>query len=242
MNFIDSKFYVYSDILAGISISGARAIAGPIVACCYALGISELEKTPIAGELSNVDDISKIPSWRRDKLSEQMIKSAQFLGIGIVEANLINAIGEKKATALAVSKAISKASSLKIMIHDSYLDPKLFGRKKSDTVMMSLKDASNNSYLCACASIIARTHRDHIMISLDELYPGYNFKKNAGFPNNEHHEALDKYGIIPNVHRTNSWPFIGNSRKGNEGITDTRRRNWREITFMKIKKEVLGGL
>ena len=39
----------------------------------------------------------------------------------------------------------------------------------------------------------------------DEIYPGYGFKKNKGYPTKEHMNALDELGITP-IHRKSFGP------------------------------------
>jgi ribonuclease HII len=46
----------------------------------------------------------------------------------------------------------------------------------------------------AAASILAKTKRDEIMEELHEEFPVYLWKKNKGYPTNEHRSAIEKYG------------------------------------------------
>lgn len=52
----------------------------------------------------------------------------------------------------------------------------------------------------ALASIIAKVFRDEKMAEFDELYSGYNLKKNAGYPTKEHRDAIKQIGVSP-IHR-----------------------------------------
>ena len=47
----------------------------------------------------------------------------------------------------------------------------------------------------AAASILAKVTRDRYMQKLDEEFPMYNWRKNAGYLTAEHLGAIDKYGI-----------------------------------------------
>lgn len=49
----------------------------------------------------------------------------------------------------------------------------------------------------AAASILAKTYRDDYMRMLDEKYPQYNWKKNAGYPTKQHRQAIRDFGITP---------------------------------------------
>ena len=47
----------------------------------------------------------------------------------------------------------------------------------------------------AAASILAKVTRDRYMQKLDEEFPQYNWKQNAGYLTKQHLDAIDKFGI-----------------------------------------------
>ena len=47
----------------------------------------------------------------------------------------------------------------------------------------------------AAASILAKVSRDRYMLKLDEEFPQYNWKENAGYLTKEHMSLIDKYGL-----------------------------------------------
>ncbi len=49
----------------------------------------------------------------------------------------------------------------------------------------------------AAASILAKVTRDRYMQKLDEEFPQYNWKSNAGYLTKQHLDAIDKYGLTP---------------------------------------------
>lgn len=52
----------------------------------------------------------------------------------------------------------------------------------------------------AAASILAKTHRDEIMLRLHNQYPYYGWDRNKGYPTAEHFRAIEQYGPSP-LHR-----------------------------------------
>src|SRR6185503_1007941 len=52
----------------------------------------------------------------------------------------------------------------------------------------------------SAASILAKVHRDSIMVKLHEEFPKYNFARHKGYGTVEHREAIDRLGLSP-VHR-----------------------------------------
>lgn len=47
----------------------------------------------------------------------------------------------------------------------------------------------------AAASILAKVSRDRYMLKLDEEFPQYKWKDNAGYLTKEHMALIDKYGL-----------------------------------------------
>jgi ribonuclease HII len=56
-------------------------------------------------------------------------------------------------------------------------------------------------YSVACASILSKVTRDHLMDRLARRYPRYGWERNAGYATEEHVVALDYVGGTPH-HRT----------------------------------------
>jgi ribonuclease HII len=52
----------------------------------------------------------------------------------------------------------------------------------------------------AAASILAKTHRDQLMMQYAEQYPGYGWENNMGYPTKIHYEAIERLGVTP-IHR-----------------------------------------
>ena len=55
-------------------------------------------------------------------------------------------------------------------------------------------------FFIACASIVAKVVRDRLMVVYDAVYPHYNWKKNKGYPTEEHRAAIVAFGLSP-LHR-----------------------------------------
>lgn len=57
----------------------------------------------------------------------------------------------------------------------------------------------------SAASILAKVHRDQMMIDLDQQFPEYGFCKHKGYGTKTHVQALQKFGPLP-VHRKSFSP------------------------------------
>ena len=69
--------------------------------------------------------------------------------------------------------------------HD-YLTPAL---TSAPTVMTRIK-ADRDCGSVAAASVIAKVHRDRLMIGHDDVHPGYGWKANKGYGSTGHYDAL----------------------------------------------------
>jgi len=57
----------------------------------------------------------------------------------------------------------------------------------------------------SAASIIAKVARDHEMIEMESIYPGYGLARHKGYPTKVHIEALHKLGVTE-IHRRTFGP------------------------------------
>jgi ribonuclease HII len=69
-------------------------------------------------------------------------------------------------------------------------------------VTMRVK-ADRDCAVVAAASVLAKVHRDRVMIAADGTHPGYGWSGNKGYASAEHYAAIDRLGPTP-LHRV-SW-------------------------------------
>ncbi len=48
----------------------------------------------------------------------------------------------------------------------------------------------------AAASVLAKVHRDRLMIASDAVHPGYLWTSNKGYASTEHYAAIDRIGDV----------------------------------------------
>jgi len=63
--------------------------------------------------------------------------------------------------------------------------------------------ADRDCAVVAAASVLAKVHRDRLMIAADDVHPGYRWSGNKGYASAEHYAAIDELGPSP-LHRW-SW-------------------------------------
>ena len=186
----DYPYKKNGSVVAGMDEVGRGPLAGNVVTACVVM--------PDEPVIPWIDDSKKLSESRREKLYDEIMKHALYVGIGEVTPGEIDEINILQATRKAMRVAAS-AVPADIFLIDAVTDLGLNGQE----IPVIKGDAS--SYSIAAASIIAKVFRDRQMIKLDALYPEYGFARNKGYGTREHIEALKKYGPCP-LHRRS---FIG---------------------------------
>ena len=180
--------------LAGIDEAGRGCLAGPVVAA--AVVFTDQTRIP-----AGLNDSKQLTESRREELREQLLNEPSVKwGIGEVSAEEIDRSDILRATwkamALAVAQVIPPAQCILVdgnPVHGLPLP-------SQNIVKGDARSAS-----IAAASILAKTHRDHLMIRAAEEFPGYGFEIHKGYGTELHLNALKNLGVTP-LHRKSFAP------------------------------------
>lgn len=186
----DQTYKTRGVVVAGMDEAGRGPLAGNVVAACVVMA-----DEPV---IPWVDDSKKLSESRREKVFDEIMQRALYIGIGEVPPAVIDEINILEATRRAMRQAAA-AVPADVFLIDAVTRLGLNGQE----IPIIKGDAC--SYSIAAASIIAKVTRDRQMIELDRLYPGYGFARNKGYGTKEHIDALKMKGPSP-VHRKS---FIG---------------------------------
>ena len=197
-HFIEMQYYerlAYKEgasFIAGVDEVGRGPLAGPVVAAAVIL--------PKNIEDLGFDDSKKLSASKREEIYRLIQEKAIAIGIGIVDADIIDQVNIYQASRLAMQQAVSE-----LKIQPDYL---LIDAMKIDvnTPQIGIIKGDAKSISIAAASIVAKQVRDQMMQEFDELYPGYDFSNNAGYGTTKHLEGLNKKGICP-IHRKTFAPI-----------------------------------
>ena len=182
-------------LIAGVDEVGRGALAGPVVAAAVIMP-GEIK----ARWVTEVRDSKQLSPIRRELLSPYIQKTAISVGIGVVSHKVIDAHGIVRASQLAMKSAINKLSP-----PPQYL---LIDYMHLPDVALPQKGVIDGDSLCfsiACASILAKVARDHLMVRLDRVYSGYRLAENKGYCTEEHVARLSRLGPSP-IHRRSFQP------------------------------------
>ena len=177
--------------VAGVDEAGRGPLAGPVVAAAVIL--------PEKGVPRGIDDSKKLTAQARAEL-DRRIRRVAAVGVGVASVEEIDRINIFHATMLAMARAVDALGVAPAMVLvDGNAKPKWDHRCVTivggDALCLSI----------AAASIIAKHHRDGMMIEADAAHPGYGWASNKGYSCRHHLTALKELGPTP-LHRRSFAP------------------------------------
>lgn len=179
-------------MVAGVDEAGRGPLAGPVV-------VAAVVFLPDS-EIPAVNDSKQLTARQREELKELIIRTPGVrYSIQTISAEIIDNINILQATYLGMRKAVNAVKGVEFAFIDGNPVPD-FPVDNESVVKGDAKSAS-----IAAASILAKTHRDALMLKHAKNYPEYGFETNFGYGTAEHLAALAKYGISP-IHRRTFGP------------------------------------
>lgn len=123
---------------------------------------------------------------QRKRLAHQIEVAAYGIGLGVVEANIIDRTNILEATRRAMQQALAKLP-LKpdALLVDALELPAV------EIPQQAIVQGDVRSVSIAAASIVAKVYRDQLMERLDACYPVYGFARHKGYGTAYHQRQLD---------------------------------------------------
>ncbi|HEX2484300.1 MAG TPA: ribonuclease HII [Myxococcota bacterium] len=178
--------------VAGVDEVGMGPLAGPVVACAVVL--------PERVHLPGLDDSKRLVSAERERLAAAIRASAVSVGVAEVWPEEIDRRNIYRAGLEAMRRAVAAlAVAPDHVLVDARTIPDL---AVAQTALVG-GDARDGSI--AAASIVAKVHRDALMLQLDAEYPGYGFAQHKGYATASHLRILRRRGPSP-IHRRSFTP------------------------------------
>ena len=168
-------------VTAGVDEVGRGCLAGPVVSAAVILrqGI----------DLSLLKDSKKITFKKRTEISKH-IKLNSIYAVGMASVDEILKINILQAALLSMKRAINQLSiKPELILIDGNFAPR--GLKNFKTIINGDEKIKSIS----AASIIAKVHRDELMIKLSKKFQNYAWERNFGYGTKAHIKGLKKFGI-----------------------------------------------
>lgn len=190
--------------ICGVDEVGCSAIAGPVMVCAALLDTS-------VPYIDGVDDSKKLDRAKREELYPLIGERAAF-AFGAAGPRRIEEINiywaRYEAMSIAVRKLLKRGHRIDLVLVD--------GLRTVPGIPDGIRQeahpkADANYWEVACASILAKVHRDNLMANLAMRHSGYGWGTNAGYYSPEHRRGIILNG--PTWHHRRTFAMFKSSRE-----------------------------
>ena len=167
--------------VCGADEAGRGPLAGPVVAAAVILD----PRRPIDG----LRDSKQLSPARREVLAQAIRGRASAWAVAEASVQEIDRLNVLQASLLAMKRAIELLDpAAEIALVDGNQLPRLRIEARAIVGGDALEPA------ISAASILAKQHRDLLMVELHRVFPGYGFAEHAGYPTPRHLQRLRELG------------------------------------------------
>lgn len=180
-------------LIGGIDEVGRGPLAGPVVAACVAASKPLL--------IRGLNDSKQVRPDLRAELAEIIKDGVTAWAIGLASVAEIDRLNIYWASVLAMERAIAQLGcELHYLITDAVRIKSFTGPQEP------LIRGDARCAVVAAASIVAKVHRDALLVELDREDPRYGFALHKGYSTPLHLKALQEHG--PSVHHRANWARV----------------------------------
>jgi ribonuclease HII len=167
--------------VGGVDEVGRGPLAGPVVAACVVID------GPLM--LTGLDDSKRVRRELRIELAAEIKACVPAWAVGVASVSEIERLNIYWASVLAMERAIAQlAIAPQYLLTDAVRIRSFTGEQlpviKGDATCASV----------AAASIVAKVHRDGLLVELHDRFPEYGFAEHKGYATPQHIDALRRLG------------------------------------------------
>jgi ribonuclease HII len=175
--------------IAGVDEVGRGPLAGPVTAAAVVLDPARIPE--------GLNDSKKLTKRARARLYEELMQVAD-VSIAHASVEEIDRLNILRASHLAMMRALA---GLKTPADYALIDGNMLPRDLTLPAEAIIKGDARSQSISA-ASIMAKTCRDCVMLSLAQQHPGYGWETNMGYGSKSHMMALQNLGVTPHHRRS----------------------------------------
>lgn len=178
------------DALIGTDEVGRGSLAGPVVAAAVAL--------PHDCHISGLDDSKRLSATARERVALEIRARARSFAVVELSAGVIDEsdilAASRRAMACAVERVARSLERVDLVLVDGpFTIPLALAQR-------AVVRGDQLSAHIAAASILAKVHRDRLLVALHPLWPDHGFEQHLGYATVKHRAALRLHGVTP-IHR-----------------------------------------
>ena len=179
--------------VGGVNEVGRGPLAGPVVAACV------VAERPLF--IKGLNDSKQVRPELRLEIAETIKAFAAAWAVGIASVAEIDRLNIYWASVLAMERAIADLTRLPEYLITDAVRIRAYAGPQEPLIRGDARCA-----VVAAASIVAKVHRDALLVDLDREDPRYGFAAHKGYATPLHIEALREHG--PSVHHRANWARV----------------------------------
>jgi ribonuclease HII len=187
------------ELIGGVDEVGRGPLAGPVVAACV------VAARPLM--LDGLNDSKKVSAERRIQLAVEIRAGAVAWAIGLASVAEIDRINIYWASILAMERALEA-----LLARPDYLITDAVRIRSFAAPQEPLIKGDARCAVVAAASILAKVHRDALLVELDREDPRYGFGVHKGYATPQHLAALAQFG--PTRHHRSGFHPVRDAQLG----------------------------
>lgn len=169
-------------LVAGVDEAGRGPLAGPLAVAAVILDPSR----PIRG----LDDSKKLTEAKREALYARIVDRALAWCVVMIEVEEIDRLNIFHATMAGMSRAVA---GLSLAAHEAMIDGNQLP-KDLPCPGRAIIGGDARVPAISAASILAKVSRDRLMVTMDDVHPGYGFALHKGYSTPLHLASLQQLG------------------------------------------------
>jgi len=178
-------------LVGGIDEVGRGPLAGPVVAACV------VADGPL--KLRGLNDSKQVLPEAREELAVKIRERCVAWAVGEASVAEIDRLNIYWASILAMERALAALAIPPEYLLTDAVRIRSWGGPQEPVIKGDAKCAT-----VAAASILAKVHRDALLVALDAHYPAYGFAQHKGYASPQHIAALQTHGPCAE-HRRAFW-------------------------------------
>jgi ribonuclease HII len=172
----------------GVDEVGRGPLAGPVTVAAVAIDLAEL------GWCDGLNDSKKLSESARLKAARAIRERAQsfcVVDFSPAEVDVMNPLGASLAGMLRSAERVWEElgrPAIRVLVDGKTPVP---GAPFSQRCLVK---GDARSFAIAAASILAKVHRDALMVAAHGVFPAYGFAQHKGYGTRQHLKALEEHG------------------------------------------------